>query len=53
VAVSPDPVSFSEAFWFWFKLGFISFGGPARSQSCIRNWWKGGAGFPSAGFFMR
>jgi chromate transporter len=22
-------VSFSEAFWFWLKLGFISFGGPA------------------------
>lgn len=21
--------SFKEAFWFWFKLGFISFGGPA------------------------
>jgi chromate transporter len=28
-AVSPAPVSFSEAFWFWLKLGFISFGGPA------------------------
>ncbi|MDP3137501.1 MAG: chromate efflux transporter [Burkholderiaceae bacterium] len=25
----PDPVSFAEAFWFWLKLGFISFGGPA------------------------
>ena len=25
----PVPVSFSEAFWFWLKLGFISFGGPA------------------------
>src|SRR6476661_3952952 len=22
-------VSFAEAFWFWLKLGFISFGGPA------------------------
>jgi chromate transporter len=22
-------VGFSEAFWFWVKLGFISFGGPA------------------------
>ncbi len=21
--------SFTEAFWFWLKLGFISFGGPA------------------------
>jgi chromate transporter len=28
-ALSPAPVSFSEAFWFWLKLGFISFGGPA------------------------
>ena len=23
------PATFSEAFWFWLKLGFISFGGPA------------------------
>ncbi|RZL01147.1 MAG: chromate efflux transporter [Rubrivivax sp.] len=26
---APPPVSFAEAFWFWLKLGFISFGGPA------------------------
>jgi chromate transporter len=25
----PDPVSFGEAFLFWLKLGFVSFGGPA------------------------
>ncbi|MEO8155707.1 MAG: chromate transporter, partial [Rhizobacter sp.] len=25
----PDPLSLSHAFWFWLKLGFISFGGPA------------------------
>ncbi|MGZ5585537.1 MAG: chromate efflux transporter [Methylobacter sp.] len=25
----PSPVTFGQAFWFWFKLGFISFGGPA------------------------
>ncbi len=25
----PLQVSFAEAFWFWLKLGFISFGGPA------------------------
>src|SRR5258708_7585621 len=25
----PDPVSFSEAFRFWLRLAFISFGGPA------------------------
>ena len=24
-----SPISFREAFWFWLKLGFISFGGPA------------------------
>ena len=23
------PVGFLEAFWFWVKLGFINFGGPA------------------------
>jgi chromate transporter len=27
--VAPRPVSFREAFGFWLKLGFISFGGPA------------------------
>ena len=26
---APEQVSFAEAFWFWLKLGFISFGGPA------------------------
>ncbi|WP_454696699.1 chromate efflux transporter [Achromobacter aegrifaciens] len=26
---APPPVSFRQAFWFWLKLGFISFGGPA------------------------
>ena len=25
----PNPVSFWQAFLFWFKLGWISFGGPA------------------------
>ncbi|WP_443747559.1 chromate efflux transporter [Asticcacaulis solisilvae] len=25
----PEPVSFAQAFLFWLKLGFISFGGPA------------------------
>ncbi len=25
----PDPISLAQAFWFWLKLGFISFGGPA------------------------
>ena len=26
---APAPVSFDQAFAFWLKLGFISFGGPA------------------------
>mgnify|MGYP006199574489 FL=1 len=25
----PQPVTLMQAFWFWLKLGFISFGGPA------------------------
>ncbi len=25
----PAPVTLAEAFWYWLKLGFISFGGPA------------------------
>lgn len=29
VAEAPRQVSFRQAFWFWLKLGFISFGGPA------------------------
>ena len=28
-AAAPPNISFAEAFWFWLKLGFISFGGPA------------------------
>ena len=26
---APAPVTFREAFWYWLRLGFISFGGPA------------------------
>jgi chromate transporter len=26
---APAAVSLTAAFWYWFKLGFISFGGPA------------------------
>ncbi len=29
VQLAPASVSRAEAFWFWLKLGFISFGGPA------------------------
>ena len=31
----PAPVSFTQAFWFWLKLGFISFGGPAGQISIM------------------
>jgi chromate transporter len=31
----PRPVSLPEAFWFWLKLGFISFGGPAGQISIM------------------
>ncbi|HTE14370.1 MAG TPA: chromate transporter, partial [Burkholderiales bacterium] len=31
----PSPVSFAEAFRFWLKLGFISFGGPAGQISVM------------------
>jgi chromate transporter len=33
--VKPQPPSFGEAFLFWLKLGFISFGGPAGQISIM------------------
>jgi len=35
VTGQPEPVSFSEAFLYWLKLGFISFGGPAGQISMM------------------
>ena len=35
VSSSPGSVTRSEAFWFWLKLGFISFGGPAGQISIM------------------
>ncbi|MDO9622416.1 MAG: chromate efflux transporter [Pseudomonas sp.] len=32
---APPPVSLAEAFWFWLKLGLISFGGPAGQISIM------------------
>jgi chromate transporter len=32
---APSPVSLAEAFWFWLKLGLISFGGPAGQISIM------------------
>ncbi|OGT77566.1 MAG: chromate transporter [Gammaproteobacteria bacterium RIFCSPLOWO2_02_FULL_52_10] len=34
-ALRPEPVSFREAFLYWLKLGFISFGGPAGQISIM------------------
>lgn len=35
VTEQPDTVSFSEALFYWLKLGFISFGGPAGQISMM------------------
>ena len=35
VTVRPEPASFWEAFIYWLKLGFISFGGPAGQISMM------------------
>lgn len=35
IDTAPAPVSFWQAFWFWLKLGFISFGGPAGQISIM------------------
>ncbi|HEX9628366.1 MAG TPA: chromate efflux transporter [Acidiferrobacterales bacterium] len=32
---APPPVPLREAFWYWLKLGFISFGGPAGQISMM------------------
>jgi chromate transporter len=34
-----QPVSLRESFWFWLKLGFISFGGPAGQISIMHKSW--------------
>ncbi len=34
---APAPVSLAAAFWFWLKLGFISFGGPAGQIAIMHN----------------
>ena len=34
-AEAPKAVSLKEAFWFWLKMGFISFGGPAGQISIM------------------
>jgi hypothetical protein len=45
---APSPVSLGEAFKYWLKPGFISFGGPAGQIAMMhRNCWKNAAGFPN------
>lgn len=34
---APSPVSLTQAFWYWLKLGFISFGGPAGQISIMHH----------------
>lgn len=34
---TPQPVSLAQAFWYWLKLGFISFGGPAGQISIMHH----------------
>jgi chromate transporter len=34
-AQPPAPVTLAQAFWYWLKLGFISFGGPAGQISIM------------------
>ncbi len=33
----PEPVTLSQAFWYWLRLGFISFGGPAGQISIMHH----------------
>lgn len=35
--LTPEPVSLAQAFWYWLKLGFISFGGPAGQISIMHH----------------
>ncbi|PPC97263.1 MAG: chromate transporter [Methylotenera sp.] len=35
--IAPEPVSLTEAFWYWLRLGFISFGGPAGQISIMHH----------------
>ena len=34
-AKAPDPVTWRQAFWFWLKIGLLSFGGPAGQISLM------------------
>lgn len=47
-------VSFWQAFRFWLKLGFISFGGPAGQIAMMhQSWWITDAGYRKGDSCMR
>jgi chromate transporter len=47
------PISFWQAFLFWLKLGFISFGGQQdKLLSCTKNLLNKNAGFLKNVFYM-
>lgn len=50
----PSPVSLSQAFWYWLKLGFISFGGPAGQIAIMhQDLVEKNAGSPNGVIFTR
>jgi len=51
--ITPSRISFAEALRFWFRLGFVSFGGPAGQIAIIASWLKPITGFRKNVFCTR